>query len=306
MKKVSIITVNYHQPEITVDFLNSIKANTCNSEVQVILIDNGNPTNQEGMYLAVYPDLIYIQSVENLGFAGGNNLGVQAATGEFILFLNNDTEISGNLIDVLVEELRANPTIGLISPLILYFDDPCIVQYAGFTNMNYFTCRNRGIGSMTQNKGQYDNDSRETSFCHGAAMMCRSADLRTSGLMEELYFLYYEELDWCEKFRRSGKKIWFTGRTKIFHKESMSVGKESAIKTFFMTRNRMLFIRRNTGLLTTIIFTFYYVLIASSRQVLQYFLKGRRDLVPYVFKALLWNFTNKKNSDNLGFKFKNS
>ena len=137
-------------------------------------------------------------------------------------------------------------------------------------------------------------------------MMCRSADLRTSGLMEELYFLYYEELDWCEKFRRSGKKIWFTGRTKIFHKESMSVGKESAIKTFFMTRNRMLFIRRNTGLLTTIIFTFYYVLIASSRQVLQYFLKGRRDLVPYVFKALLWNFTNKKNSGNLGFKFKNS
>jgi GT2 family glycosyltransferase len=306
MKKVSIITVNYHQPEITVDFLNSVLANTFTCDVQVILVDNGAEINQESKYQAVYPNLTYIQSTENLGFAGGNNLGVKAATGEFLLFLNNDTEISANLIDVLVEELNRNQSIGLLSPLILYYDDPSTIQYAGFTEMNYITCRNKGIGSMERDLGQYDNDSRETGYCHGAAMMCRSADLKTVGLMDERYFLYYEELDWCEKFRSSGKKIWFTGRTRIFHKESMSVGKESIIKTFFMTRNRMLFIRRNTGLLTTIAFSCYYVLIACSRQVLAYLVKGRIDLITYVFKGVFWNLTHGKDSFKLGFKLKNS
>ena len=123
--------------------------------------------------------------------------------------------------------------------------------------------------------------------------------------MEEQYFLYYEELDWCEKFRKAGKKIWFTGRTKILHKESMSVGKESSIKTFFMTRNRMLFIRRNTGVVNTTFFSLYYVFIACTRQILNYLIKGRKDLVKYVFKGLWWNFTHSKNSQDLGFKIKN-
>lgn len=101
-------------------------------------------------------------------------------------------------------------------------------------------------------------------------MMCRTQQLERIGLMEEQYFLYYEELDWGEKLRRAGKKIWFTGKTNILHKESMTVGKESRLKTYFMTRNRMLFIGRNTGVLNTAIFTTYYVLVADSRQILNY------------------------------------
>jgi GT2 family glycosyltransferase len=304
MKLVTIITVNYKQPQITLDFLNSVKTNTSKSEVEVILVDNGSKENDELRYKSEYSDLIYIQSVANLGFAGGNNLGAKAATGEFLLFLNNDTEISQNLIDVLVDELKQNPSIGLISPLILYFDDPDIIQYAGYTAMNYLTCRNSGIGVMDKNIGQYNNVSRETGYCHGAAMMCSRKDLERIGMMEEQFFLYYEELDWCEKFIKAGKKIWFTGKTKVYHKESMSVGKASSIKTYFMTRNRMLFIRRNTGFVNTFFFSFYYVLIACSRQVLEYLVNGRTDLVKYVFKGLAWNLTHNKNSNKLGIKLK--
>jgi GT2 family glycosyltransferase len=155
---------------------------------------------------------------------------------------------------------------------------------------------------METDSGQYNSDSRETGYCHGAAMMCRRKDLDTVGLMAENFFLYYEELDWCEKFKKEGKKIWFTGKAKVYHKESMSVGKESAIKTYFMTRNRMLFIRRNTGLLNTILFSVYYLLFACSKQIVVYALKGRTDLITWVFKGILWNFNNSKNSDKLGFK----
>jgi GT2 family glycosyltransferase len=302
MKFISIITVNYNQPQTTIEFLESVKRHTKLEEVEVILVDNGCSEDYGESFYATYPGLVYIKSEQNLGFAGGNNLAIKASKGEFLLLLNNDTEITFDLIDTLVKEMQANPRIGLISPLIKYFDSPEIIQYAGFTSMNYLTCRNVGIGNMEKDYGQYDQISSETGFCHGAAMMCRKSDLDDVGLMEENYFLYYEELDWCEKFRRSEKKIWFTGKTSIFHKESMSVGKLSDIKTYFMTRNRMLFIRRNTGFLNTLFFSFYYVLIASTRQVLVYIKNGRLDLAKNVFKGIFWNFTNSKNSSSLGFK----
>lgn len=302
MKLTSVITVNFNQPAVTIDFLKSIRQHTNQNEVEVILVDNGSSEDHHEEFLQVYPGLVYIFSGRNLGFAGGNNLGVARAKGDYLLFLNNDTEITSNLIPELSASLDENEEIGLISPLLLYFDAPDIIQYAGFTPMNYLTCRNSGIGSMESNQGQYDQQSRETGFCHGAAMMCRRKDLDRVGLMENNFFLYYEELDWCEKFKRNGKKIWFTGRTKVYHKESISVGKESSIKTYFMTRNRMLFIRRNTGLFNTIAFSLYYILLACPKQILSYRRKGRKDLVKWVFQGIAWNFSHSKNSDELGFK----
>ncbi|MGY0037918.1 glycosyltransferase family 2 protein [Pedobacter sp. NJ-S-72] len=206
MRLTSIITVNFNQPQVTIAFLESVRVNTKQAQVEVILVDNGSQEDCQQEFENTYPGLIYIRSEKNLGFAGGNNLGIGVAKGEFLLLLNNDTEITPNLITVLSTELENDEKIGLISPLLLYYDQPEVIQYAGFTEMNYITCRNRGIGSMDINNGQYNGVSRETGFCHGAAMMCRREDLLSIGLMEEQFFLYYEELDWCEKFRRAGKK----------------------------------------------------------------------------------------------------
>jgi len=302
MSFTSIITVNFNQPQVTVDFLKSVKQNTSTTEVEVILVDNGSRENHEAVFKAIYPDLIYLRSEVNLGFAGGNNLGIGVAKGDYLLLLNNDTEISDNLVDTLISEFENNDEIGILSPLILYFDNPELIQYAGFTKMNYLTCRNKGLGNMDVDRGQFDLKSEETGYCHGAAMMCRHADLKTVGVMAEEFFLYYEELDWCEKFRKAGKKIWFTGKTKVFHKESVSVGKESNIKTYFMTRNRMLFIRRNTGIINTFFFSVYYLLFACTKQIVSYLLKGRPGLVKWVFKGVFWNFTHSRNSNKLGFK----
>lgn len=297
---VSIISVNYNQPQVTIAFLESVRKNTNGHPTEVILVDNGSSENEGSLYRDAYPDLKYITSAVNLGFAGGNNLGIRHATGEFLLFLNNDTELSPNLIDVMVNEFRLNPSIGLLSPLILFYDDKRVIQYAGFTKMNYLTGRNNSVGYKEIDKNQYDF-SQETGFVHGAAMMCRREDLKITGLMSENYFLYYEELDWCERFRNAGKQIWFTGKTKVYHKESISVGKESALKTYFMNRNRLLFIRKNTGLINTVLFTLFYVFAACPKTILQYYRKGRGDLIPWVFKAIGWNLRNSKESLILGF-----
>lgn len=304
MALTSIITVNFHQTEVTIALLTSISKAYNAKNVEVIIVDNGADKNQELIFHPHFDNIKYIQSKVNLGFAGGNNLGLKKAKGDYIFLLNNDTEIPAGCVEAMVDAMETNQKIGLLSPLLLYYDQKDLIQYAGYTTMNYLTARNENIGSFEKNTGQYDNKNYETGFCHGAAMMCRKADLLKAGLMEEAYFLYYEELDWCEKFKNIGKQIWFTGNTYVYHKESISVGKESAIKTYFMTRNRMLFIRKNTGWLNTILFSIYYTLLACPKAALNLILKKRLDLAKWTFKGLFWNYTHKKDSKSLGFSIK--
>jgi len=294
MALTSIITVNYNQPAATLALLTSIKNNLNTAELEVIIVDNGSLEDEGDAFTRCYPDVVYIRSAKNLGFAGGNNLGIRSAKGEYILMLNNDTEVVKGMVEVMINEMFTHPEIGIISPLILYFDQPDLIQYAGFTPMNYATCRNRTVGLLEKNNEQYSQISSETSFCHGAAMMCRAADIKVAGLMPEIYFLYYEELDWCEMFRKVGKKIWFTGKTHIFHKESLSVGRESALKAYFVARNRILFIRRNANLFNKILFGLYFSCIAAPKQVLLYIAQKRTDLLPHFHKAIVWNFRQSK------------
>jgi GT2 family glycosyltransferase len=301
MDFVSVVSVNFNQPEATKAFLLSLK-NYCSLKLEIIIVDNASDINSENEFKEIIPELLFIRSKTNIGFAGGNNLGIAQAKGDYILLLNNDTEIVKGSIETLVNELKSDNNIGLLSPLILYHDDQSIIQYAGFTPLNYLTARNKQLGLYKKNTGQYNELSYQTGFCHGAAVICRKTDLIKAGLMDESYFLYYEELDWCEKFKRIGKTINFTGKTHIYHKESISVGKDSPIKIYFMTRNRMLFIRKNTGLFNTILFSLYYTFIACPKLMLTLAKNGNLNKVKYLLKGLLWNFTHSKNSTKLGFK----
>lgn len=304
MPLTSIITVNFHQAGVTIALLESVARCYSASDVEVILVDNGAAHDQADLFRPYFENLQYIRSVQNLGFAGGNNLGIRQAKGDYILLLNNDTEIPAGCLETMQAELDANEKIGLLSPLLLYFDQKDLVQYAGFTPLNYITGRNENIGAFEHDYGQF-NKSYATGFCHGAAVMCRRTDLDKAGLMDENYFLYYEELDWCEKFKRIGKEIWFTGKTSVYHKESVSVGKESPLKVYFMTRNRMLFIRKNTGFTTTILFALYYTFIACPKAIFSYLLKGQKKLARAVLKGLWWNFAHAKHSKHLGWALKN-
>ncbi len=302
MKRVSIITVNYNQSGVTIEFLHSLRRYAPFDNIEVIIADNAPDKNYEKEFREAYADVKYISLKDNLGFAGGNNAGIKIATGEFILLLNNDTEITEGFIHTMVETMEKNPRIGMLSPLIKYYDDKTTIQYAGFTKMNYLTARNKAIAHKEKDYGQYNDRSYQTHFCHGAAVMFRKADLAETGLMYEDYFLYYEEMDWSEKFKKAGKEIWFTGKAKIYHKESMSVGRQSAIKTYFISRNRMLFIRRNTSLVNTFLFSIYYTCCVIPKEAISYITKGRKDLAKYTFKGLSWNYKNSKEAKNTGLE----
>lgn len=297
--KVSIITVNFNQPEVTLALLQSIPVN---SGTEVIVVDNGSKTDSSALLSAKFQHIKAIRSEVNLGFAGGNNLGINAATGEYLFLVNNDTEFTTGLVEELVDVLDKNPKVGMVSPLIKYFDQPELIQYAGYTPINYFTCRNSCIGLKQADKGQFDNITGITAYCHGAAMMVRRTAVEKAGLMNEGFFLYYEEVDWCEHIKRAGYQAWVNTRALIFHKESVSVGKKSRLKTYFMNRNRMLFIRRNAPFFKMIIFYFYYCLVVVPRDMLVFIKEKNYGFISVLLKAAWWNFTHSKNSTNLGYQ----
>ena len=109
---------------------------------------------------------------------------------------------------------------------------PDIIQYAGFTRISEVTSRNRKIGFGETDKGQYDF-SRETAYAHGAAMLVRNEVVKQVGMMSYAFFLYYEEADWCERIKKAGFQIWFAGESKVYHKESITTGKDSKLKLFY-------------------------------------------------------------------------
>ncbi|MFX9027493.1 hypothetical protein ABTN22_18650, partial [Acinetobacter baumannii] len=90
-----------------------------------------------------------------------------------------------------------------------------------------------------KDNGQYDNIVQQIGYGHGAAMMLKKEAIEKAGLMAENFFLYYEEMDWCDRIKKSGYEIWINTNALIYHKESISVGKRSALKEFFMNRNRI-------------------------------------------------------------------
>jgi len=304
MALISIITVNFNQPQATLELLQSIYICYPKANLEVIVVDNGSDEDRGMDFKNTELHVLYIRSEINLGFAGGNNLGIKSAKGEFLFLVNNDTEFTPGLLETLTETMSENPAIGIISPKINYFDNKGIIQYAGFTPMDYYTGRNECIGQFETDQGQFDNVVMETGYVHGAAMMIRRSALKAAGSMAENFFLYYEEMDWCEKIRRAGFQIWINTNAMIYHKESLSVGKNSAMKEFFMNRNRILFIRKNATDKQKMIFWFYFLSFVLPRNIIQYYKSGSGEFTKVLLKAISWNISNKTTSTHLGFTIK--
>lgn len=289
---VSIVTINYNQLTHTVELLNSLK-NVDYPNIEVIVVDNNSKVDPTQTLQSKSPSSILVKSEVNLGFAGGNNLGLKKAKGEYILFLNNDTEVKPDTISILVDFFEAEPKAGICCPLILFHNSGDIIQYAGSTSINVLTGRNSRIGFMQKDSGQF-SQPYETSFAHGAAMMFRKSVIEQVGPMPELYFLYYEELDWCEKIKNYGHRIYVVPESKIYHKESISTGKNSTLKTYYLTRNRLLFMRRNTKGIPKLIFILFFILFAIPKQCLKFIFSGQLVHVREIIKAILWNISHQK------------
>jgi len=294
---VSIITINFNQLPVTMELLASLRQLTY-PNVEVIVVDNCSATDPTREIKSIYPQVMVVASPQNLGFAGGNNLGIKASKGEYLLLLNNDTEVAPDFLEPLVDLLKNNPGAGAASPKILYYNSDNIIQYAGSTCVNPLTGRNKRLGFMEKDMGQHDQ-LRETDLAHGCAMMVPKKVIEKVGLMPELFFLYYEEIDWCETIKRAGYRIFFVPDSTVYHKESMSVGKNSTLKTYYMTRNRLLYMRRNSAGLRKLTALIFFLLISLPKNVMIYLYQRELEHIKAFWRACVWNATHLSNGNKL-------
>lgn len=284
---VSIITVNFDHPEVTCQLLESLrKISYPNTEI--LVVDNASPKDDPAIIKNTFPEIIFIQSKENLGFAGGNNLAVRQARGKYLLFINNDTEVDPGFLEPLVAKLESNPGIGAVSPKIRFYDEPDILQFTGQGPINPYTIRSFGYGFGQKDEGQFDKDT-PTFFVHGAAMMMPMEVIRKVGMMGEVYFLYYEELDWGARIRRSGYELWYVHNSLVLHKESVSTGRLSPFKTYYMNRARILYLRRNVQGFAYLVAVLFQLFAAIPKNSLMYILRGQFAHLKAYWSALLWN-----------------
>jgi GT2 family glycosyltransferase len=230
-------------------------------------------------------------SKKNLGFAGGNNLGIKAAQGDYLFFVNNDTVMTPGILEGLLETFKIYPDAGVVSPKFHYYYSPGTIEFAGYNQVNIFNGKNSMIGCRKKDYGQYDKASI-TNYAHGGAMMVPAKVIREVGLMPEVYFLYYEEFDWCEQIKRKGYKVYYQSKSLIYHKESMTVGKSSLLKTYYLNRNRVLFMRRNVTGWPLFVFTLYYSFITLPKNTFVFLFQRETKHLKAFWKGLFWNLTN--------------
>lgn len=289
---VSVITINYNEIDATLDLLHSL-SEIRYSNFEVIVVDNASEKDPSTEIKSQYPDTKLILSKKNLGFAGGNNLAIKEAKGEYLLFVNNDAVITEGCIEALLQTFKEHPDAGIVSPKFHFYNRPGVVEYAGYSDINAFTGRNRTIGSGIKDEGQYDK-FEETYFCHGGGMMTSKEVVNKVGPMPEEYFLYYEEFDWCVKIKKAGYKVYYQPKALIKHKVSVSIGNDSTLKTYYLTRNRILFMKRNKSVAAYSIFLFFLFCVTVPKNILVFSLKRKFKHLKVFLAAVLWNFGYKK------------
>lgn len=288
---ISIVTVNYKQAQTTNELINSLlKVSWQNWEL--IVVDNNSGTSDTDKLRTDLPNIQIIKSDKNLGFAGGNNLGIARAKGDYILLLNNDTEVEVGFLEPMINWMIHNPKTGAVSPKIKFFYQQDTLQYAGFTKMNPFTLRMQGIGYGKKDIGQYEV-TKPTEFAHGCAMMVSRKVIDKVGPMNEKYFLYYEEHDWSLRIKQAGFNIYYIPESVVWHKESVSVSKNSTLKTYFMNRNRILFMKLNLSITQQAIATLYLIFISLPRNIFKYFITKELNHLSAYLDAIIWNMNHK-------------
>ncbi|MCF8347497.1 MAG: glycosyltransferase family 2 protein [Bacteroidales bacterium] len=287
---VSIITVNYNQSEVTCALLESLNKTTY-PNLEVIVVDNNSTEDNPDIIKERYPNIVFIKNPINYGFAAGNNFGLMRAKGEYVFLLNNDIEVPPSFIEPLVDKLKQHPEIGAVSPKIKFYYQPDTLQFAGYTPFHPVTMRNTAIGYWEKDKGQY-NEDRETPFTHGAAMMVPMRVVKEVGLMSYIFFLYYEEADWCARIAKAGYKMYYVHNSHVLHKESVSTGRISPLKIYYQNRNRIVYLRRNIQGSDFIKAVGYQLLVAIPKNAFKFLIKGKFNLFLAYYRAIGWNITN--------------
>lgn len=246
--RVALIILCHNGVNDTLACLRSLEALDYPREAhRVVVVDNSSTDGTPAAVRAARPDAAVIEAGANLGFAAGNNLGLRHALAErfdYALLLNNDTEVAPDALRLLVDAAEADPQVGAAGPTICYHARPELIWSAGgLIDWGRGTSRMRGLGEL--DRGQYGR-VEEVDFVTGCAILLARPVLERIGLLDERFFMYYEETEWCVRARRAGFRSVHVPQARLTHKIPLEDRVDRPYVAYYMTRNRLLFLR-STG-----------------------------------------------------------
>ncbi|MGB9721756.1 MAG: glycosyltransferase family 2 protein [bacterium] len=229
MKELSIILVNYNTTDDIINCINSIISSDIKIDYEIIVIDNDSENQKTEIWRIqnTFPQIKIIAAERNMGFAGANNVGIKFAQGKNLLFLNPDTLVQRNTIMNLYRFLTKNKNAGMIGPFTIdqnaqidYYSarvfPNLFTEFAQHSGLSKIFIRTRPCGCYFMSRGQ-NLTTCEVDAIQGSAMLVRKSDIEEVGPMDERFFLFCEDTDWCYRFRRRGKKIYLCTDAIIIH-----------------------------------------------------------------------------------------
>lgn len=287
---ISIITLNWNQTEITCQFLESTKRlNYKNYEILVCDIGSAvDPTIQ--ILRGNYPNTRVLKADAYARSGNDINWAVAQAKGDFILLINNNTEVTENVLDDLIAPFLTDTILGATCPKIRSYHRPKIIQYAGYKRVNMITGRNSIIGEKKEDKGQFDQPTYTHGAYSGAMMLKKSMIEEHSDMLTQNFFIYFDDSDVSARILKRGYKILYQPKAVVYNKDSVITDQKSAIKVYYSTRNRILFMRRNASFLQLSVFLTLFVLLGIPATTIKFLVKRQFDHLQSFFKAIYWNF----------------
>jgi hypothetical protein len=242
--KVSIIVLNWNGRDDTLACLASL-SRIAYPAYEIVVVDNGSSDDSVSAVRAAFPNAALIEAGENLGYVGGNNVGLEkarAAHADYALLLNNDTEVAPDFLSLLVSAAEADPRIGIVGPTIYYFAEPDRVWSAGGA-IDWTRGCTWMVGLNEVDRGQFGAAPRPMDFVTGCALLIKMEAVNRIGTLDPRFFAYYEETEWCVRASRAGYKILHVPTAKLWHKISLTAREVSPAVQYYMTRNRLLFMK---------------------------------------------------------------
>jgi len=254
--KVSIIILNWNALDDTLHCLESLKKITY-PDYDVIMVDNGSKGNDAEVLRDKFKDYIHIiENERNYGFAEGCNIGMRYAlrnsAPDYILLLNYDTTVAPDFLAEMVKIAESDPLIGIAGPKIYFSDDPNKIQSVGI-QIDLRSGQSFPVGLNKIDIGQFD-EIREVDWVYGCALLIKRTTIEDIGLLDSAYFAYVEEVDWCIRCKKSGYKVVFIPKARIWHKGHFAPDELSGLALYYMTRNQFLFMWKHAGKLRFIYF----------------------------------------------------
>ena len=245
--------LNWNQKDLTCECLESL-AQLDYPNYEIVVVDNGSRDGEAMAIQARFPSAIVLRNETNLGFAEGNNVAIRYALeqgADYVLLLNNDTVVDAQMLKRLVEGAESDDRIAIVGPRICYFDEPQTIWSTGGILQPHRMPVMLGLNEIDE--GQHDA-LREVDWVTGCALLIKSSVVRRIGLIDDRYFIYFEENDWCSRAKRAGFKILYVPEARMWHKIQPRHQALSPHHVYLMTRNRLLFLRNSGARFPLILF----------------------------------------------------